>query len=310
MAAQKNQFLPNNLLKDISKKNKKKRQNPSNIVLPPTPKLPTAKVQLPRMTEPIQMKVLMFYHSKPHIFGCQFSNLFYCPLQADTKWIVPTRDGTLQTLMNYERANIEQKDDKILENEENMQTFQSTESIFQSAKAKNEIDALFVRSLSPGDAARAGQARLKMSNGLAAKYKKMGGDPFKIKNNHWQFAQNDKRYKVRKNWHLHKVQIMEYALRQKFKTYKNLIAEYVNSAMPVFFVEHTQNDKQWADGKDGNGTNYLGKLLTALCCEYRSNQKIDTMSDDFLKWMKVDNIDLIVDGKEFYEKHAECKWLQ
>merc|ERR1719411_1212009 len=89
------------------------------------------------MTEPIQMKILMFYHSKPHIFGCQFSNLFYSPLQANTKWIVPTRDGSLQTLMNYERANMDEQKDK---NEENMATFQSTESIFQAAKAKNEME--------------------------------------------------------------------------------------------------------------------------------------------------------------------------
>merc|ERR1712228_739569 len=332
-AAQNKQFIPNNLLKEIAKKpkqskKKKKRINPSDIELPPTPKLPIAKVKLSWMTEPIKMRVLMFYHSRPHIFGCQFSNLFYCPIQANTKWIIPTRDKTLQTLMNYERENIKNENDE--KSEENMETFQSTESIFQSAKAKNKIDAIFVQSLSPGDAARAGQARLKMSNGLATKYKKIGGEPFKIKNNHWQFAQNNKRYKVRSNWHFYKIEIMNYALRIKFKSFYNLIAEYVDCDVPVYFVEHTQNDKQWADGKNGCGTNYLGKLLTALCWEYRMNKKqknenddhenenkeesneflIDTMSDEFLEWMKMDNIDLIVDGKQFYEENAECEWLK
>ena len=146
------------LLKEIATKpknaqKKKKHQDPSNMHLPPTPKLPIAKVTLPWMKEPVQMRILMFYHSKPHIFGCQFSNLFYSPIQANTKWIVPTKDGTLQTLMNFERASIEQKNDKD-EIAENMETFQSSESIFQAAKAKNRIDALFVQSLSPGDAAR------------------------------------------------------------------------------------------------------------------------------------------------------------
>merc|ERR1712173_269334 len=130
-----------------------------------------------------------------------------------------------------------------------------------------------------------------------------------------------------------------YALRLKFKTYYNLIKEYVDSKIPIYFVEHTKNDRQWADGNDGKGTNYLGKLLTTLCWEYRlikdkksgkdkddenkdnddndgddgstdMNWTIDTMSDAFLKWMDEDNIDVIQNGDKFYEKNSECGWLK
>ena len=317
---------------------KSRNADPDTIELPPTPKLPLAKVKLSWLDSPIEMKILMFYHSKPHIFGCQFSNLFYSPFNINTRWLVPTKDGTIQTLMNYEKVNlseVEQKDKDKVEITPNIEEFESSESVFQAAKAKYEIDAKFVQSLSPGDAARAGQARLKMSNGLANKYKKFGGNPFRIENNHWQFSENDKRYSKRDNWHKYKIEIMNYALRLKFQRYYNLIKEYVDSDIPIYFVEHTKNDKQWADGNNGYGTNYLGKLLTVLCWEFRLifNQKnnmdkdsaekkendpsemdikwtIDTQSDEFLSWMSVNNIKLIQNGKQFYQENEECEWLK
>ena len=339
----------NKLMDELTKKkgsNKKSNNaDPDTIELPPTPKLPLAKVKLSWLDEPIEMRVLMFYHSKPHIFGCQFSNLFYSPFKANTRWLIPTKDGSTQTLMNYEKANLnikqdddnkdkdktEQKEAESGSENDNFEVFQSSESVFQAAKAKLETDAKYVQSLSPGDAARAGQARLKMSNGLANKYKKFGGNPFKIKNNHWQFSEHDKRYQKRDNWHIYKLEIMNYALRLKFKRYYNLIKEYVDSDIPIYFVEHTKNDKQWADGNNGYGTNYLGKFLTALVWEFRLLNKenkdkydemgndrtdleikwtIDTKSDQFLKWLNVDNIELIENGKKFYEENEECEWLK
>ena len=315
--------------------NKSMYQNPDNIQLPKTPKLPLAKVKLPWLDESIQMKVLMFYHSDTHIFGCQFSNTFYSPFNGNTRYIIPTKDKTLQTLMNYEKENLNQNknkndDEKKQEDnnniDENIIEFKSSENVFQSAKARNKIDALFVQSLGPGDAARAGQARLIMSESLAKKYKEFGGEPFKIKDNHWQFSENDKRYKVRDNWHSYKKEIMNYALRLKFKRYYKLIAEYVDSEIPIFFIEHTENDDHWGDGNDGNGTNFLGKYLTALCWEFRLLKKdkkdinkmdvkdikwkIDTMGGDFKKWLKVKNVETIENGKTFYEENKDCEWLK
>ncbi len=190
------------------------------------------------------------------------------------------------------------------------------------------IAALFVHSLSPGDAARAGQGRLKMSNGLANKYKKFGGEPIQISNNNWQFSKNNKRYQIRENWHIYKIEIMNYALRLKFKKYYYLIREYVNSEIPIYFVEHTQNDNQWGDNYNGKGRNYLGKLLTVLCLEFRLIQNqlnemniddinsfdikwtIDTMSNDFINWLKINNDELIENGNTFYMQSKDCDWLK
>eukprot|EP01084_Bolivina_argentea_P306079 528826_1 len=336
MATAKNEeqkkFIPNKLLSDINKKNKKNKKkqskHPKDIQLPATPKLPIANITLPWLDKPLTMKVLMFYHSRPHIFGCQFSNLFYSPYEVNTKWIVPTKDGTKQTLMRYEISNIDTDMKQDNNSAENIVEFRSSESIFQAAKAKRIIDALFVHALSPGDAARAGQGRLKMSNGLANKYKKFDGVPFKISNNNWQFSEKNKRYEIRQNWHTYKIEIMNYALRLKFKNYYNLIKEYVDSEMPIYFVEHTHNDNQWGDNYDGKGTNYLGKLLTVLCWEFRLIKDklnemniddvksldikwtIDTMSDTFLRWLKMNNIALVEDGNQFYAQNKDCDWLK
>lgn len=322
----------------VSNQKKSKNNDPDTIKLPATPKLPVAKVKLPWLDEPIEMRVLMFYHSRPHVFGCQFSNIFYSPFKVNTRHLIPTKDGTTQTLMNYEKANLKQNDkDKDEQKDsddnasENIEEFKSSENVFQAAKAKLEMDAKYVQALSPGEAARAGQARLKMSDGLANKYKKFGGNPFKIKDNHWQFSENDKRYQVRDNWHKHKLEIMNYALRCKFKRYYNLIKEYVESEIPIFFIEHTKNDNHWGDGNDGSGTNFLGKYLTALCWEFRLLNKdnkdqddklgndrsdldikwtIDTMGDEFKKWRKMPSVECIEDGKKFYEENEECEWLK
>ena len=285
------------------KSNKSNKLDPNKLILPKTPKLHIAKVKLPWNNESIPMKILPFYHSKPHIFGCQFSNLFYSPIKLNTKHIIQTNDKSIQTIWNHEKINLKHS------NNPNIQEFKSSENVFQSAKAQNKTDALFVQSLSPGDSARAGQARLKMNKKLANKYKQFGGTPYKMDDNSWQFSQNNKRYMVRNNWHSYKMDIMYYALKIKFNTYYNLISEYINSDIPIFLIEHTINDTQWGDGNNGYGTNYLGKMLTILLWEFKWNKncvnqnkfKINILNDNIQKWFKLNNISIIQNGKEFYQ---------
>ena len=309
---------PPNIQQIRSNQKQKKSSDLKDIKLPPTPSLLTAMVNVPWTESPIQMKILMFYHSKPHIFGCQFSNLFKSPISADPRWIVPTKDGTVQTLLNYEKSEMKE-DDSV--NTLNLMKFKSSESIFQAAKAKYKGDALFVQSLSPGDAARAGQGRLRMNRKIATKYREQfGGNPVETEDGKWQIRKSDvngkSRYEVRDKWHEYKLEIMHHALRIKFGTHQHLIQEYVEGEIPVFFVEHTSNDKQWGDNYDGKGTNYLGKFLTALAWNDRIGKKslnteaIDTMADSFLEWLKKPNYQVIEDGETFYAQNADCPWLR
>eukprot|EP01084_Bolivina_argentea_P083670 151484_1 len=207
--------------------------------LPLTPKLPIAKVRLPWLDSPIDMKILCFYYPSPYIFGCQYCNLFYCPVKLNTRYILPTTDKSMVTLFNHEQNNIG-KEEMIVE-------FTSNEHAYQAAKAEYKTDALFVQSLSSGDSCKAGQSRLKMNNKLANKYKQLGGNPYKVNDNHWEFGKNQKRYKIRQNWRKHKIEVMNYAIRQKFIQNYQLIKEYVDSKIPIYFVEHSSNDDLWAD---------------------------------------------------------------
>jgi len=216
---------------------------------------------------------------------------------------VPAKDGSVQTLLAFES---EHADDgpKVIE-------FKSSENVFQAAKARRRGDALFVVSLSPGDAARAGQGRLRMNRKVATIYREQfGGSPVEIEHDRWRIRAGDMRYEKRAKWKEYKLEIMLYALQRKFDAHYELIREYVECDVPVFFVEHTLNDSQWADGHHGDGTNYLGKMLTALAWRYRTKENVDCIDEQFLEWLRVGNAELIENGKEFYAQNANCPWLR
>jgi hypothetical protein len=63
--------------------------------------------------------------------------------------------------------------------------------------------------------------------------------------------------------------------------FKQYMRNLVDSGKHVFFVEHTKNDRQWADGADGSGMNMLGKLLTQVFLEVREGQEL-TIDQEFL----------------------------
>jgi hypothetical protein len=62
--------------------------------------------------------------------------------------------------------------------------------------------------------------------------------------------------------------IMLIAVRAKFGRYKNL-AELLLATGDALIVEHTENDRYWADGGDGTGVNMLGKILMIVRAELR-----------------------------------------
>lgn len=68
---------------------------------------------------------------------------------------------------------------------------------------------------------------------------------------------------MRPDWNTASVHAMIKALIVKFKDPK-LRKELMSIPDNAVLVEHTRRDKVWGDGGDGSGTNYLGKILTAL----------------------------------------------
>ena len=73
---------------------------------------------------------------------------------------------------------------------------------------------------------------------------------------------------LRSDWEEVKDGIMMDALRYKFSQHENL-KEILMGTGQKMLVEHTKNDRYWADGGDGSGKNMLGILLMQLRDEFR-----------------------------------------
>jgi len=65
---------------------------------------------------------------------------------------------------------------------------------------------------------------------------------------------------LRPDWETVKDNVMLTALRAKFTQHPNL-KQLLLSTNDRILVEHTVNDKYWADGGDGSGLNKLGQCL-------------------------------------------------
>jgi ribA/ribD-fused uncharacterized protein len=70
----------------------------------------------------------------------------------------------------------------------------------------------------------------------------------------------DKTKTRRSDWDESKYQVMRKACMAKFTQHENLRKNLLETGDKVL-VEHTKNDKVWADGGDGTGLNWLGKVL-------------------------------------------------
>eukprot|EP01105_Mastigella_eilhardi_P007058 TRINITY_DN18526_c0_g1_i1.p1 TRINITY_DN18526_c0_g1~~TRINITY_DN18526_c0_g1_i1.p1 ORF type:complete len:261 (+),score=60.68 TRINITY_DN18526_c0_g1_i1:30-812(+) len=162
----------------------------------------------------------------------------------------------------------------------------STEHVFQAAKCALDADKEFILTLNTGDAARYGQGRLHLSSKqrdtLVDKLGVNAADLVKASGGKWKRSANG-RVPLIDNWDGVKRRVMMSALRAKFLEtplgdhLRTLAASNVN----FFLVEHTANDRQWADNGDGTGTNFLGKLLTQLMVEIRERKEIP-LDDTFL----------------------------
>lgn len=78
---------------------------------------------------------------------------------------------------------------------------------------------------------------------------------------------------LRKDWERVKDDIMREAVLAKFTQHASL-RELLLSTGDAWIVEHTRNDKYWADGGDGSGRNMLGLILMEV------RDKLKQLSDE------------------------------
>lgn len=71
---------------------------------------------------------------------------------------------------------------------------------------------------------------------------------------------------LRTDWEIVKEDVMRDALRAKFDQHPKLKALLLSTG-DAELIEHTRNDRYWADGGDGTGKNRLGILLMELRAE-------------------------------------------
>lgn len=72
---------------------------------------------------------------------------------------------------------------------------------------------------------------------------------------------------VRSDWESTKIDVMYRALKCKFATYPNLTSMLLSTVGSVL-VEASPHDLFWGGGRDGEGLNYLGRLLMQLRSEF------------------------------------------
>ncbi|ELY3838998.1 NADAR family protein [Cronobacter turicensis] len=67
-------------------------------------------------------------------------------------------------------------------------------------------------------------------------------------------------YPLREDWELIKDDVMRFAVLKKFSQ-NDEARNILLSTGGAELIEHTKNDRYWADGGDGTGKNMLGKIL-------------------------------------------------
>jgi len=79
---------------------------------------------------------------------------------------------------------------------------------------------------------------------------------------------------IRDDWENESIYVMLKALRAKFSQNDHL-KKILLSTDGTWLIEHTENDRKWGDGKNGSGTNYLGKLLILVRQELLDEKQYD-----------------------------------
>jgi len=80
---------------------------------------------------------------------------------------------------------------------------------------------------------------------------------------------------LRPDWEQVKNDIMREAVRAKFSQYKTLQKVLLDTG-DAELIEHTTKDTYWADGGDGSGENWLGKILMEIREEFKNELQTAT----------------------------------
>ncbi len=78
----------------------------------------------------------------------------------------------------------------------------------------------------------------------------------------------NRKWPLRPDWEQVKDQVMYEAVKAKFTQHADL-KENILSTGDSTIIEHTDNDRYWADGGDGSGKNMLGQILMRVREELR-----------------------------------------
>lgn len=95
----------------------------------------------------------------------------------------------------------------------------------------------------------------------------------------------NREHAIKSNWELIKDGVMKKAVYQKFYQHPDL-KEKLFSTGDLEIVEHTSNDRYWADGGDGSGKNILGFILMKVRDELREY----SVSEMLPPWIKYSDI--------------------
>lgn len=151
----------------------------------------------------------------------------------------------------------------------------STEHYFQGYKY-SKGDRIFMNELSTYDCAFYGKRKLIFREEHIRKIediKKMLL-PYPIKQNGSEYKVGDRAEpKITmsiKEWDSIKLGVMYKALVSKFSQHEDLKKQLL-ATENSWLIEHTQNDRQWGDGADGKGNNFLGKLLIIIRHKIKNN---------------------------------------
>lgn len=91
---------------------------------------------------------------------------------------------------------------------------------------------------------------------------------------------------IRADWEAVKDDIMRTAIRAKVAQHAD-VRETLLSTGDATIVEHTSNDRYWADGGDGSGKNMLGKILMEVRDELNTNGPFDELATPMMPpWEK------------------------
>ncbi|GAA0169701.1 deaminase [Lithospermum erythrorhizon] len=96
---------------------------------------------------------------------------------------------------------------------------------------------------------------------------------------------------VRSDWEDVKLDIMYQALKYKFSSYPHLKSMLLSTAGSVL-VEASPHDYFWGGGRDGEGLNYLGRLLMRLRSELLGESSTSTPQVRTLEHIKTEKVNL------------------